>query len=84
VHLSMNFELRCGFVMDTIIYDACDGYCDIYDACCDIYDACDEYCEFVIYMSCLCFLEFLDVKNRKKIKNIRSICRAPWGRRTTN
>jgi hypothetical protein len=37
--------------MYIIIYDACDGYCDIYDACCDIYDACDGYCDiYVMYM----------------------------------
>jgi hypothetical protein len=40
--------------------------------------------DIVIYMSCICFWEFLDVKNRKKIKKIRSICRALWGRRTAN
>jgi hypothetical protein len=51
VHLSMNFGLRCGFVMYIIIYDACDGYCDIYDACSDIYGACDGYCDiYVMYM----------------------------------
>jgi hypothetical protein len=46
--------------MDIIIYDACDGYCDIYDACCDIYDGCDGYCVYV-------FWDFLDVKTGKKL-----------------
>jgi hypothetical protein len=37
--------------MYIIIYDACGGYCDIYDACCDIYDACDGYRDiYVMYM----------------------------------
>jgi hypothetical protein len=44
----MNFGLRCGFVVDIIIYDTCDGYCDVYDACCDIYDACDGYCDIYV------------------------------------
>jgi hypothetical protein len=63
VHLSMNFRLRCGFVMDIIIYDACDGYCDIYDACCHIYNDCDGYCD--IYMSYICFL---GIFGREKLK----------------
>jgi hypothetical protein len=48
--------------MYIIIYDACDGYCDIYDACCDIYDACDGYCDiYVMYM-------FLGIFGREKQK----------------
>jgi hypothetical protein len=40
--------------------------------------------DIVIYMSGLCFLGiFGREKQEKKIK-IRSICRAPWGRRTAN
>jgi hypothetical protein len=56
VHLSMNFGLRCRFVMDTVIYDVCDGYCDTYDACCDIYDVCDGYCD--IYVMSMFFGNF--------------------------
>jgi hypothetical protein len=63
----MNFGLRFGFVMDIIIYDACDGYCDIYDACCDIYDARDGYCD--IYVMYMFFWEFLDLKTEKNQKN---------------
>jgi hypothetical protein len=47
----MNCGLRCAFVMDIIIYDVCDGYCDIYDAYCDIYMV--HVMDIVIYMSCL-------------------------------
>jgi hypothetical protein len=50
--------------MDTIIYDTCDGYCDIYDAYCDIYGACDGY--YDIYVMSMFFWEFFDVKTRKK------------------
>jgi hypothetical protein len=53
--------------MDTIIYDACDGYCGIYDACCDIYDACDGYCD--IYAS----LSFLGIFGRQKQKKIKKL-----------
>jgi hypothetical protein len=53
----MNFGTQCAFVMDTIIYDACDGYCDIYDGYCDIY---------VMYM-------FLGIFGREKQeKNIKN------------
>jgi hypothetical protein len=51
--------------MDTIIYDACDGYCDIYDACCDIYDACDGYCDIDV-MSV-----FLGIFGREKQEKIK-------------
>jgi hypothetical protein len=49
--------------MDTIIYDACDGYCGIYDACCDIYDACDGYCD--IYVKFVFFGNFWTSKTEK-------------------
>jgi hypothetical protein len=67
--------------MYIIIYDACDGYCDIYDACCDLYDACDGYCD--IYVMYMVFVNFGREK-QKKNKKIRSICRAPWGWSTAN
>jgi hypothetical protein len=53
--------------MYIIIYDACDGYCDIYDACCDLYDACDGYCD--IYVMYMVFVNFGREK-QKKIKKL--------------
>jgi hypothetical protein len=67
--------------MYIIIYDACDGYCDIYDACCDLYDACDGYCD--IYVMYMVFVNFGREK-QKKNKKIRSICCVPWGWSTAN
>jgi hypothetical protein len=67
----MNFGLWCGFVIYIIIYDACDGYCDIYDACCDIYDACDGYCDIcVMYMLYGNFGREKQKKIKKKLVNL--------------
>jgi hypothetical protein len=70
----MNFGLRCGFVVDIIIYDACDGYCDVYDACYDIYDA---VMDIVIYI-CHVYVFWRGARQiDPKWLPQQEICRAP-------
>jgi ABC-type protease/lipase transport system fused ATPase/permease subunit len=40
--------------------------------------------DIVVYMSCIWFLGIFGREKQKKIKKIRSIYHAPWGRRTAN